>query len=382
MEDYTLTGSATIPAGVTLMIPSDEDYEDTTDGNNASGSVVTGDAYVTLTVASGASVEVNGTLLVAGNQQSETGNAGCLTGDYGAINLDGTLTVNGTLYARGEISGDGTVTANSGATVYQLFQIHDWRGGTASVLAYGSGVFPFNLYEIKNISAQTVYNNGASLIAQAYIYASGTGYTSNVIIIGTGGYFEFDEAASLTTGNIEFARANDVTEVTINGTVDTNDLEVTLPVNGVDYDISSATTVCPFGYNMNVTVADSAVLNITNNFKFLPGCTITVDKGAVVNVQTGKSVYFYTSDTYLSTNNVAAWTSTADAALVNNGGDVNAAADGYGTIACASNAFTNMDGFEAGETTVTIGEYRGGYAATAVTFYVGAASTSDTETSD
>ncbi|MCD8343802.1 MAG: hypothetical protein LUC19_05390, partial [Oscillospiraceae bacterium] len=368
------TSSLVIDSGYTLVIPTSADASDTLTGNNASGAVSNLAEGIKLTMTGDASITVNGTLLVAGNQQSTTGNAGCLTGSYGVIDMasaSNTITINdgGALYARGEISGEGTVTANNGATVYQLFQIHDWRGGTASVLAYGSGVFPFNLYEIKNISAQTVYNNGASLIAQAYIYASGAGYTNNVIIIGTGGYFEFDEAASLTSGSIEFARANDVTEVTVNGTVDTNDLKVTLPVNGEDSDISSATTVCPFGYNMNVTVADGAVLTITNNFKFLPGCTITVDEGAVVSVDADNSVYFYTADTYLSTNNAAAWTSTADAALVNNGGTVNAAKDGYGTIACASDAFTNVDGFEADETTVTIGEYRGGFSATPVTFY-------------
>ncbi|MFR0795713.1 MAG: hypothetical protein ACLSHG_04685 [Oscillospiraceae bacterium] len=51
----------------------------------------------------------------------------------------------GSLYAWGFVVGSGSVTAESGGTVWEWFQIDDFRGGTASG-AMGNGVFPFSQY--------------------------------------------------------------------------------------------------------------------------------------------------------------------------------------------------------------------------------------------
>ena len=133
-QNYTMTSSATLPAGVTLIIPTAADANDTTTGNNVSGAVTSGTAYATLTVPENVSLTVNGTLLVAGNQQGSVPQTGCLTGNYGKMVVDGDVVLNSgsELHARGEVSGAGTITAKSGSKVYQLFQINDWRGGTAT----------------------------------------------------------------------------------------------------------------------------------------------------------------------------------------------------------------------------------------------------------
>lgn len=49
-QNYTMTSSATIPAGVTLIIPTAADANDTITGNNVSGAVASGTAYATLTI--------------------------------------------------------------------------------------------------------------------------------------------------------------------------------------------------------------------------------------------------------------------------------------------------------------------------------------------
>lgn len=43
-----------------------------------------------------------------------------------------TLNSGANLYAWGFITGDGQITATPDATVYEYFQVKDWRGGTAT----------------------------------------------------------------------------------------------------------------------------------------------------------------------------------------------------------------------------------------------------------
>lgn len=356
--NYTLTNNLSIPEGITLVIPTSASYNDTLTGNNISSSALAGNPYVTLTVPDGKTLEVNGTLLVAGNQQSSTKNAGCLTGNYGKIDVAGSLTVNGTLYARGEISGVGTVTANNGSTVYQLFQIKDWRGGTASLSAYNNKVFPFNLYEFDSITARTVYMYGSTMKAHYYIYANNLDNEGDVVIIGNGGQLVFENtAAGIESGNIVFTNADGVTNVEVNGAVKTGDIAVTVSQTiwgyTISYTLDSSTAVCPFGYNMNVVISNGASLAINNNMKILPGCNISVANGGALNIADGKAAYFYTvgEGGYVASYNCLGWNAANAATLtVETGGTVT------GTIASTDASFANVGGFTAGTTTATVNE--------------------------
>lgn len=383
--DSVLTSGLTIPSGYTLVIPTSADASDTLTGNNASGAVSNLAEGIKLTMTGDASITVNGTLLVAGNQQSTQPQSGCLTGSYGAIDMASgtTITVNSgaKLYARGEISGEGSVVANSGSTVYQLFQILDWRGGTAASTAYGKYVFPFNLYEVNNISVETVYNYGSALIGQSYIYASSTDTTGEVKIIGTGAEFEF--AADVTTGAITFSpKSNGRTMVTIDGAVQTGNISVTMNATlwgSIVYTqtFSSAGMDCPFGYSMDVTVADGSSLTVTNSMKILPGCTITVEDGGTLVVASGASLNLYSSD-YAGAYNSIGWTSATPASLVI--ADT-ATVTNNGTIASSDSSFGNINGYTGADGTATVYEYAPSLSSDAysVTFYTGAVSAESDE---
>lgn len=307
-----LATNGTVKTGVTLVVPTSENYEDdtTTGYANVSGNGTTGEAYRTLTIESGATLTVNGTLLVAGNQQSTQPRSGFLTGAYGAINLQGSIVVNGTLYARGEIYGNGTVTANNGGTVYQRFQIADWRSGTASRDSYQQyNVFPFNLYELGGISVTTVFENGSTLYGQAFIYASGTGETVTVYYIGDDGLLKFaDENAS--ADNITFTHNGDNTTINFNGDVATGDLKFSLRVLIFTYTISSAGLECPFGYHTDIVANDGASVTINSKLVFLPGCDVTVKEGATLTINSGMELNFFAAGTYKDTfylGNAATW---------------------------------------------------------------------------
>lgn len=378
IDDYTLSDSTvTIPAGVTVVIPSNSALDDTITGNNAQGSVANGNAYVTLSIPSTTTLTVNGTLLVAGNQQSTQPKSGCLTGDFGKIDLSGEIVVKngGNLYARGEISGSGTVTAESGSAVYQLFQIQDWRGGTAARNAYNADIFPFERYEVNNITTNAVYENGASLLGQYYIHAGLVDGSGTITIIGTNGLLRFVNS-NATTDYVSTSYASDVLNIGIHGAIQTGNISVTIRLIFFNYTISSAGLILPFGYNMDVSVENGASLRITDDMKFIPGCDIIVKSGATLTVDEGVELYFYDADDYSNTFSFnGTWNPSADATLtVQTGATVNyntVGTDTYGKLASSDSTGNNLNGitWPANPDTTTVYEYANNTTATGVTFY-------------
>ena len=377
IKSTNLASNATIQAGAKVVIPTSENYtaDNTTTGNNVNNNGTTGNAYVTLTIDSGSKLTVDGTLLVAGNQQSTQPRSGFLTGNYGAVNLLGEMELNtgAELYARGEIYGSGKITARSGSHVYQRFQIYDWRGGTESQRAYNNNAFPFSLYQLAGISATTVYEKGAVLDGQTYIYASYTPNNVTVNFIGDGALVSF----SGDDGNITFDYNNGVTSVTLNADVSTNNLVFSISILGFTYSIDSDGLDCPFGYMMNVVIGDGASLTINNYLKVLPGCKITVANGGTLNVSSDYAINFYGADTYKKDyyfGNAATWNYSNAAELVNLGGVV----VDNGDVGSTDATFANVDGFVNSGATTPVYEYiQGTNTETIVDFYVG---TPDTTT--
>ena len=164
--DGSIGGSYTIPAGITLLIPFDEAGTLYTDAPAAIRTAPASKPFRTLTMSEGASITVNGAISLGGRYfAAGGGQQGRPVGDYGYIKMadNSSITVKngGNLYAWGFISGSGSILAESGATVYEFYQIADFRGGSASS-NMGNEVFPFSQYFVQNIEVPLTLNAGAN----------------------------------------------------------------------------------------------------------------------------------------------------------------------------------------------------------------------------
>lgn len=294
--DYTLAEDTTIPTGVTVVVPYDATYSTGTQDYVKKATGTIGEAYVTLTVPTEKELVVNGTLLVNGVAAGDTQkHEGVLDGNYGHVDLDGTITVKGKLYARGIIDGDGSVTAERGSTVYQLFQIKDWRGGikTAELitaLLASRRVFPFNEYEVSNIQSAATYEYGSSMVGQGYVYANNSANFADINLIGSNALFIIQDENSNCTSTYD-ATANQL-KVVCNGNVHISKLSVS--VGG--FTINSNNFVCPVSKHIGITA--NGTLTLEYNYKLLPGSYITVNSNAALTVSSGKSLYVYDAAHY------------------------------------------------------------------------------------
>lgn len=222
--DGSISGTYTIPAGITLLIPFDEAGTLYTDAPAAIRTAPASKPFRTLTMSDGASITVNGAISLGGRYYAAGGSEqGRPVGDYGYIKMaeNSSITVKngGNLYAWGFISGSGSILAESGATVYEFYQIADFRGGTASS-NMGYKVFPFSQYFVQNIEVPLTLNAGANEQVYSGVYAMKTTYTTAINFIGDTGMFKV-KSGSFTK---DYDEKTDRLILSVNGEAELNTL--------------------------------------------------------------------------------------------------------------------------------------------------------------
>ena len=295
--DGSISGSYTIPAGITLLIPFDEAGTLYTDAPAAIRTTPASKAFRTLTMSEGSSITVNGAISLGGRYFAAGGSQqGRPVGDYGYIKMadNSSITVKngGKLYAWGFISGSGSVLAESGATVYEFYQIADFRGGSAST-SMGHEVFPFSQYFVQNIEVPLTLNAGANEKVYSGVYAMSTTYTTAINFIGDTGMFKV-ESGSFTK---DYDEKTDRLVFTINGEAALNTLSLKLAGQSVN----SANFVLPITNNITINI-QSGNVTINQDAALLAGVEVNIAEGAGLTVANGKNIYFYDSDEWNSDN--------------------------------------------------------------------------------
>lgn len=292
--DGSISGTYTIPAGITLLIPFDAAETLYTNAPAAIRTAPASKPFRTLTMAanssitlaSGAAISVGGQYFAAGGSQS-----GKMVGPYGCIRMESgsaiTVQDGASLYAWGFISGNGAVTVERGGSVYEWYQILDFRGGSAS-LDIKNKVFPFNQYAVQNIEVPLTVYTGASETAYAAMYANKRTYNSSISFIGAGSLFE------LTSGSLTKAYdgSTDRMIYTIDGEANLKNLNLKL----AGMSVNSSSYVLPLTNNMTIDLKSGSKLTLNQTAALLPGVEVTIARDAELEVPNGQSMYIYDKD--------------------------------------------------------------------------------------
>lgn len=300
-----IEGDLTIPKGKTLVIP--DRLADPGPGASQPEQVTTSTG-----ISSYCKVTLNGNLtvdgkLVVNGMQSSTAN-GRAAGGIGYLSLSDsaaiTVSNGGELCGYGQIRG-GSITAENSSTVRELMEISDRRAALVMKeiddKKSSMRVFPFSNFSIKTIESPVTYAYGAKLYAQYSVMLEGNNQsTGAVLIFGPSGAL-----FNLTQGNMtkSFDLAKDKTVYRLNegGKMSTGSfqLDVKFGVSGygsTTITIKSQEYWMPLNAGFDLRTAGDMTVN--SDFKFLPGASLSVEKGGTCTVASSAKLLFYRLNDY------------------------------------------------------------------------------------
>ena len=321
------SGIYTIPKGYTLLVPGlDKNSLQGTASTTVAKSVsytyqlgkTTASDYIStpptptpmcvckLIVESGTTIQVNGNISVYSALSPQQGYTGRPTG-YGQIHLeDGSqIQVNNeaVLHVLGYITGNphmSSVIAKSGAQVYEVFQLTDWRGGTAmmsgGLVNNANEVFPDGQYYIQNIETMLEVESGAvEYLTTAVDVSSPFPVTTEFVNVMTSG--EDLGLVALGQGS-KVQKYYDSTEdrlkINIIGTESDAVAELSymyLEVKFImDYSLDSRKYVLPINSNIDVLI-DNVKLSLPYKMAFMAGSSMTVTSNSQLNIQNELYIY-------------------------------------------------------------------------------------------
>ena len=336
-----------IPSGVTLLIPfsasddgdfgptpnnyiSQEDIHATLEANNNDITKVCY-AYRTLTVASGAVIECEGSINVNGQRQNDGQSfTGVVMGAHGKLILgtentgapeknEGEPTAQliikpgGTLYAYGYITGRGMVQVDgpsdtvAGGTVHEIFQMASWPGGSKAVSwkstaddATNEVLFVISEYYVQNIEAPLKVNYGATHKIEAAFSISGGDMSRSVPFITTD---TATEAGLFLLGeNAYVLRIYDVAQDRMNYYLKGGDAKIgsiSLEVKNslTTVTIDSANYILPITHNMTLII-DGATATLDKKTALLPGAELIIEDGSTLTLT--EQLYIFDVASYTS----------------------------------------------------------------------------------
>lgn len=307
--------------------------------------------YLLLTIPKGTMVNNNGRIITGGSIAAMDAyfNGGTLSqGTYAGhthsdIVLNGTLNMgsNSVLSAIGYITGSGTINVNgqgvTGAAIYQPFVINDYRGGNYTVAASGkygnidysintgidgeeSIISPFLRYTMQNIQTTINLNSGNYMYRYCDMWASSTHNQTTTCVIGDSkveGLIKLADGASVKAkyqnsnkvkhydafknGNVDDGSRGGIngwgydqvgrTKLEIIGGASLGDMILNVNVSGNNIPISMSSVTFPIPYNYDIYLkaksGNIASYSIPYSMMLLPGASMTVETGAILNLGDG-----------------------------------------------------------------------------------------------
>lgn len=329
----TITESFTINSNISLILP----YDGTTYKNSPTAPVTTyaaQDASTTymkskVTVASGVTITVNGTLIVGGDVTVASGGsvlAGAVASKYAQIAMEdssrlqlnngSTLQLYGYISEVTEHSGDyaddedlstwPTISLESGSVASVPFIIHDYRGGSVTSGIYGDRsskhVIFFNEYELANVKPLIDIKYGAKMNGNTWLSANSSAYESkDMPVIGnTSSYlfqmkdsnsrivFKYNFGQKYTSGTTKSVATSaayatnrylNFMDVRFYGNFQVNSL--TINAAGTSLDTSSYRFALSYLYHLRFYSGSTTISNMT---KMMAGARLEIYPDASMNV--------------------------------------------------------------------------------------------------
>lgn len=280
----------TVKKGVTLLVPYDKDHStNTKDTKNcySGGAPAVGTAYCTLTLAAGVTLLVaeQATLIV--NAKVVTASAPVTGIVYGSnfaqleVQKDAQVVVNGTFECIGFTYGEGSVTVNSGAYLYELFNMIAYKGGSNSS-SLKNKLFPLNQYTLTSLSCQTTFVSGSNYYAKAFVtawYVVSANADVQFVSNDSGAFIQMNSEYSSVVKRIDEKTGR--TYFDCYGDVILNNISLSLGSQGFD----TAGLPVPVPGHFSITVHGNASMAKETQIKLLPGAQLTVEKGATLTVE-------------------------------------------------------------------------------------------------
>ncbi len=279
-----------------MLVPYDKNHSTNTKDiqrcyeNNVSVPAV-GTAYRTLTLAAGVTLTVENKATLIVNAKVVSASAPVTGIVYGSnfgqleVQKDAQVVVNGTFECIGFTYGEGSVTVNSGAYLYELFNMIAYKGGTAS-LSLKNKLFPLNQYTLTSLSCQTTFVSGSNYYAKAFVTGelpffgimdqnADVQFASN----SPDAFIQMDSEGASVVKRIDEKTGR--TYFDCYGDVILNNITLSL---GLGFAFDTAGLPVPVPGHFSITVHGNASMAKETQIKLLPGAQLTVEKGATLTV--------------------------------------------------------------------------------------------------
>lgn len=305
-DDHTLkSGDYIVPSGITFLVPFDSANTlcTTSPATSEAEKLTNPSAYRTLTMESGANISVNGAISISGTQHTAMA-AGTPFGPVGFIKMasGSTITINSgaNLYAWGYITGSGSVTVKSGGSVYECFQISDWRGGssTSKMVDNDERIFPLTQYHVQNVEVPMTLEAGATEYGHMAVDVTLAGVQKAPVpfIADSGAMFKIS-SGSLTK------RYDGTTDRMIfdisNANVSLSSYSISIKVSLIGtIKLDTAKYVLPIASNMTLNINSGSDVSIDQDIAFLPGTEVNIEEGANCQVIGDSKLYVYDLDNW------------------------------------------------------------------------------------
>lgn len=282
----------TVKKGVTLLVPYDKDHSpNTKDTKNcySGGAPAVGTAYCTLTLAAGVTLTVENDATLIVNAKVVTASAPVTGIVYGSnfgqleVQKDAQVVVSGTFECIGFTYGEGSVTVNSGAYLYELFNMIAYKGGTNS-LSLKNKLFPLNQYTLTSLSCQTTFVSGSNYNAKAFVtgkllWVMDQNADVQFVSNGSDAFIQMNSEDASVVKRI--CEKTGRTYFDCYGDVILNNITLSLGI----YAFDTAGFPVPVPGHFSITVHGNASMAKETQIKLLPGAQLTVEKGATLTVE-------------------------------------------------------------------------------------------------